>query len=70
METTHYVTGGRVGVIAAIIRGNWAMELGFRQDRRLLWMIADFVVPRVALVAPYDRHIRQFRQKGKAGGRV
>lgn len=70
METLHYVTYGGIGLITAIICGKWAMELGFRQSRQLLWMIAGFVIPPVVLLVLYVRQIRQFRQEGKAGGRL
>ena len=70
METTDYVTYGWVGAITAIICGKWAMELGFRQSRQLLWMIAGLVIPPLALLALYVRQIRQLRQEGKAGGRL
>jgi len=70
METTDYVTYGWVGVITAIVCGKWAMELGFRQSRQLLWMIAGLVIPPLALLALYVRQIRQLRQEGKAGGRL
>lgn len=69
METADYVTYGWVGVITAIICGKWAMELGFRQWRQLLWMIAGLVVPPLALLALYVRLIRQARVEGKPGGR-
>jgi hypothetical protein len=69
METEHYVTYGWVGVITAIIAGKWALELGLRQWRQLLWMIAGLVVPPLALLALYVRLIRQARAGGKPGGR-
>ena len=46
------------------------MELGFRQSRQLLWMIAGFAIPPLALLALYVRQIRQFLQEGKVGGRL
>ena len=70
MENADYVTLGGIGLITAIICGKWAMELGFRQSRQLLWMIAGFVIPPLALLALYVRQIRQFRQEGKTGGRL
>jgi hypothetical protein len=69
MDTGQYITYGGVGVITAIISGKWAMELGFRQSRQLLWMIVGLVVPPLALLALYVRQIRQFRQEAKPGGR-
>ncbi len=69
MENVDYVTFGGIGLLTAIICGKWAMELGFRQSRQLLWMIAGFVIPPLGLLALYVRQIRQFRQEGKAGGR-
>jgi hypothetical protein len=70
MENVDYVTYGWVGVITAIISGKWAMELGFRQSRQLLWMIAGLVIPPLVLLALYVRQIRQLRREGKAGGRL
>jgi hypothetical protein len=69
MENVHYVTYGWIGVITAIIAGKWAMELGFRQMRQLLWMFAGLIVPPLALLALYVRLIRQARTEGKPGGR-
>jgi hypothetical protein len=68
METGHYVTYGWVGVITAIICGKWAMELGFRQWRQLLWMIFGLVLPPLALLVLYVRLIRLARAEGKPGG--
>jgi hypothetical protein len=70
MESIDYVTYGWVGVITAIICGKWAMELGFRQSRQLLWMIAGFLVPPITLLALYARLVRQLQKENKAGGRL
>jgi len=68
MESLHYVTFGGIGLITAIICGKWAMELGFRQSRQLLWMIVGFVIPPLGLLALYVRLIRQLEKEGKPGG--
>jgi len=52
-------TIGWVHLIAAIIAGKWAMELGLGQTRQLLWMIAGFFFPPLVLLALYVRLIRQ-----------
>jgi hypothetical protein len=70
MESTDYVTYGYTGLITAIICGKWAMEFSFRQSRQLLWMVAGLLVPPVALLALYVRHIRQLHKQGEAGGRL
>ncbi len=70
MGNADYVTFGGIGLIAAIICGKWAMELGFRQSRQLLWMIVGFVIPPLGLLVLYVRQIRRFRQEGKTGGRL
>ena len=69
MENIDYVTYGYTGLITAIICGKWAMELSFSQSRQLLWMVAGLLVPPVALLALYVRHIRQIRQESKGGER-
>jgi hypothetical protein len=69
METGHYVTYGWIGVIAAIICGKWALELGFAQTRQLLWMIVGFLIPPLALLALYVRHTRLAQTQHKPGGR-
>lgn len=69
MENADYVTFGGIGLITAIICGKWAMELGYRQSRQLLWMIAGLMIPPLALLMLYVRQIRRFREQGKAGGR-
>jgi hypothetical protein len=69
METGHYVTYGWIGLITGIVAGKWALELGFRQWRQLLWMIAGFVVPPLALLVLYVRLVRQAQAEGKPGGR-
>jgi hypothetical protein len=70
MGNADYVTFGGIGLITAIICGKWAMELGFRQSRQLLWMIVGFVIPPLGLLVLYVRQIRRFRQEGKTGGRL
>ena len=65
MEEVDYVTYGWIGVITAIIAGKWAMELGFRQSRQVLWMIAGFVIPPLTLLALYVRLVRQCAKEGK-----
>ena len=60
-----YVSYGWIGVITAIIAAKWAMELGFRQTRQLLWAVAGFLVPPVALLALYVRSVRQCAKDGK-----
>ena len=45
MENADYVKLGRIGLLTAIICGKWAMELGYRQSRQLLWMIAGLMIP-------------------------
>ncbi len=54
-----YMGYGWIGIIAAIIAAKWAMELGFSQARQLLWAIAGFVLPPLALLALYVRLLRQ-----------
>ena len=68
MESVDYVTYGWAGVITAIICGKWAMELGFRQSRQLLWMIAGLVVPPLVLLVLYVRLVRQCQQQGQPSG--
>jgi hypothetical protein len=60
-----YIGYGWIGMITAIIAAKWAMELGFRQTGQLLWGIAAFLVPPVALLALYVRLIRQSAKEGK-----
>ena len=69
MENADYVKLGGIGLLTAIICGKWAMELGYRQSRQLLWMIAGLMIPPLALLMLYVRQIRRFREQGKAGGR-
>lgn len=52
-------TIGWVHLIAAVIAGKWALELGFSQVRQLLWMLAAFVFPPLVLLALYVRLIRR-----------
>jgi hypothetical protein len=63
-----YVTVGWVHLITAIVAGKWALELGFRQWRQLLWMIAGLVVPPLVLLALYVRLIRQQQARHKPAG--
>ena len=70
MDTASYVTYISVGMITAIVCGKWAMELGFRQSRQALWMIAGLVFPPLVLLALYARLLRQIQQEGKAAGRL
>lgn len=70
MDTTSYVTYISVGMITAIVCGKWAMELGFRQSRQALWMIAGLLFPPLVLLALYARLLRQLQHEGKAGGRL
>jgi hypothetical protein len=69
MESVDYVGYGWVAVITAIVCGKWAMELGLRQSRQLLWMIAGLVIPPLVLLALYVRLIRQLKREGEPGGR-
>jgi hypothetical protein len=69
METGHFVTYGCIGTITAIIAAKWAMELGARQWRQLLWMVASVLVPPLVLLALYVRLVRQSKAEGKPGGR-
>ena len=68
METGNYVTYGWVGLITAAICGKWAMELGYRQSRQLLWMIAGFLVAPLPLLALYNGLLRRRRAEGKLAG--
>jgi predicted membrane protein len=63
-----YVTLFYVNLIAAVIAGKWALELGFSQVRQLLWMIAAFVFPPLVLLALYVRLIRRQQAEHKLAG--
>ncbi len=52
-------TIGWVHLIAAIIAAKWAAELGCGQVRQLLWMIAGFICPPLALLVLYVRLVRR-----------
>ena len=68
MPGIEYITGSWVCAVAAVISGKWAMELGFRQSVQVLWMIAGFVLPPLALLSLYVCLVRQARLEGKPGG--
>ena len=67
MENT-YVGYGWVGMITAIIAAKWAMELRFSQVQQLLWAIAGFVLPPLALLILYVRLLRQRTEEGPSVG--
>jgi hypothetical protein len=69
METTDYITYGWIGLFSAVICGKWALELGYRQSRQLLWMIAGLVLAPMALLVLYDRLLHQCRSEGQLAGR-
>jgi hypothetical protein len=55
----HYASIAYVHLIAAIICGKWAMDLGFSQFRQLLWAIAGLVAAPLVLLILYVRLIRK-----------
>jgi hypothetical protein len=63
-----FATLGYVHFIAAVVAGKWAMELGFRQVRQSLWMIAAFVFPPLVLLALYVRLVRRQQAEHKPAG--
>ncbi len=68
MPGVEYITSGWICAVAAVICGKWAMELGFRQSVQVLWMVAGFVLPPVALLALYVRLARRSPMEGKPAG--
>ena len=63
-----YESYGWVGGIAAIIAAKWAMELGMGQARQLVWAIAGFALPPLALLALYVRLLQKCAPRGRPTG--
>ena len=61
-------TIGWVHIIAALIAGKWALELGYSQTRQLLWMIGGFVCPPLVLLALYVRLMRMHERERRLAG--
>jgi hypothetical protein len=62
-----YVGYGWIGAITAMIAAKWALDLGYSQPRQLLWAIAGFFVPPLALLALYVRLVGHARPESAAG---
>ncbi len=64
-----YSAAGLVVATCAVLAAKWALDLGFRQSRQVLWAIAGLAFGPLALFLLYVQMVQKYQAEGRPAGR-